>query len=141
MEESAKAAPPSGDGGALGSDGFRRMTSDANRLQSMARRGEVSIDPDGARGIADAYDQMVDEIQAIRGRLRIAGQRPRLGSSPFAERVANYQSGAADSFLDVVNEFETACTACANAFREAAKHYTERDRDAADEFKKARRST
>ncbi|RZS30379.1 hypothetical protein EV193_11777 [Herbihabitans rhizosphaerae] len=131
-------------GATAGGAGFapasmKQMTDDADKLRDMAAKGSVAVDPVSAKGIADAYDQMVDEIYWIKIGMLTAGQHPKLGSSPYATRVAKYQHEAAESFLDTITQLETACKQCARAFRDAAKHYVERERDAVDTFNKAGR--
>jgi hypothetical protein len=129
-----------GKGGALGPDTLQRMTDDAKQLKAMASSGVVAVDPDAAQRIAEAYDRMVDEIYWIKVGMLTAGQHPLLGTSPYATRVAKYQHEAAEAFLDAVTQLESACTVCAEAFRESARHYVERDQEAVDELNRSGRA-
>lgn len=117
--------------GALGEESLRRMASDARSLLTMARGGEFAVDPDSANAIAKAYEDMVDDIFWVKVGLLTAGQHPRLGTSPYATRVSDYQHGAALAFKEAVLELEDICRRCAEAYREAARHYVAMDDDAA----------
>jgi hypothetical protein len=118
---------------------LQSMNSDAKALKDLARTGDVTIDPDGAHGIASTFEAMVDEIVFIKAGMFTAGQHPKLGTSPYAEKVANYQREAAEAFLEVVEQLEEACRTCGEAFRASATGYSERDQDAAEEIRKAGR--
>ncbi|MGH3758338.1 hypothetical protein [Actinophytocola sp.] len=125
-----------GEGGELDRGSLRRMTADATRLLTLADSGQLVIDPDSAKGIAKAYDDMVEEIYWIRVGLLTAGQRPQLGTGPYAGRVSAYQREAADSFRDVIDELETVCRQCARAFRAAADQYVAQEDETARTFRR-----
>lgn len=125
-----------GEGGALDQDSLRRMTADATALLTLVDSGQLAIDPDSAKGIAKAYDDMVEDIYWIKVGLLTAGQRPQLGTGPYAERVSAYQLEAAESFRGVIEELETLCRQCARAYRAAADHYLAQEDETAGAFRR-----
>jgi hypothetical protein len=118
---------------------LQNMKADADALKNAAQTGGVTIDPDGANGIASTFEAMVDEIVFIKAGMFTAGQWPKLGTSPYAKQVSNYQREAAEAFLAVVEQLEDACRTCGEAFRASATGYGERDQEAAEQIKKAGR--
>lgn len=129
-------------GGSLSKESLSAVKADAAALSKLAASGQFAVDPEGARKIAKAYDDMVDRLTSMRAKLEFAAQRPKLGTGPYAQRVAEFTTKAArgddQSFEAALEALESVCKTAARAYEQAAKNYDEMDESAKQTFDSAK---
>ncbi|MGH3450569.1 MAG: hypothetical protein ACRDQW_07535 [Haloechinothrix sp.] len=128
-------------GGALSKEKLDAIKTDSSKLVGMAKAGSFAVDPEGARGVAKVYRDMLSRVDDMRVNVIDAGQAPKLGSGPYAIQVSEFTQkmahGDDQSFDAVLEALTIICENSAEAHEIAAKNYVEMDASAEQTFKNA----
>ncbi|WP_052583754.1 P-loop NTPase family protein [Saccharomonospora iraqiensis] len=76
--------------------GIGKMRDSADRMIESARSGGFRSSPEGVKPLIDACSRMIDRIEELRENFSRLAQDPKLGSSPYALRVAKHDRQSAD---------------------------------------------
>lgn len=109
----------------------KHLLKESHTMAKLADGGGFAVDPAAAQALARAFDEMHSEMFGIEITLYTrAGQVSKLGSSPYAKQVADYQHEAAWAFKEAMGALKVVAKQCAEAYRRAGANYAVSDDDA-----------
>lgn len=109
----------------------KHLLKESHAMAALADGGGFAVDPAAAQRLARAFDEMYSEMFGIEITLYTrAGQVSKLGSSPYAQQVADYQHEAAEAFQGAMAALKAVARQCGDAYRRAGANYAVSEDDA-----------
>jgi uncharacterized protein YukE len=119
---------------------MQAMTANMQGLKAAADSGSFAISESGAQAYIKAIDSAQKELRNIDNDLALLRQRVKLGTSPDAEAISQYnQEGAVGGagttgIVPAVNQLRTALDEARQAMQKAVENYREVDDSAAGTY-------
>lgn len=103
----------------------------AQGLKNAASSGQIRITDNGFKILTDALNQCEDHLLELKGNLNFITEAPRLGSSPYAETVAEHvqksATGLPNSADSVFQQFAEVLNTTRDALNQARKSYQDNE--------------
>lgn len=130
--------PGSAIAGMLSQAGIAQAQAGVQKLTEAAKSGGFSINEEGANAYIKAFQDFEDQLDNLQRVTERAGQKPELGGSDYAQRVASFTQGMAtgmdQSFQQALQQLGVIVRQAREAFEEAKKHYNEMEDQAVQTF-------
>ncbi|MBB3049430.1 hypothetical protein FHS23_000425 [Prauserella isguenensis] len=82
--------------------GVENMKTGAEQMVNAAKSGGFRTDPEGVKQMTKVCDEMISEIESKQATFARLSQTPKLGSSPYAQQVAQHVLSSADGPQGVI---------------------------------------
>lgn len=94
-------------GASMSSEAMRKATNAANEMVRSAGSGGFKVTKEAADPIIKVLENFIDEVQAMKGSLRVFDRAPNLGSHDYGRKVAEYMREAANDDRSVRASLES----------------------------------
>lgn len=122
-------------GGGMSADAMAGVASSAKGLVSAAKSGGFKLTEAGVKPMRDAIDSMMDRLDSRLTGVHRLTQKPKLGASDFAGRVATHDVVGAESARLALMRLRAVLQDCDEALARAAGVYKENEETNASTFK------